>query len=96
MGDRSLWHTEDGISLGTALETLETLNGKPFRITSADHDYGGLVWSWENGALHAKLKSLELHLENRIFSEQHHPYSSDSTVRAARASVTLVYAYFPD
>ena len=95
-GGHSMWHTAEGISLGTRLEELESLNGRPFRITSADHDYAGLAWSWENGALATKLKYIELWLGPRFYSEEHHPYSSDSTARAARASVRRFYAYFPE
>ncbi len=94
-GGHSIWHTADGISLGTTLEELENLNGKAFRITSADHDYAGLAWSWEGGALQTKLAFLEVRLEPRFYSDIEHPLSSDSTARVARPSVSLLYAYCP-
>ncbi len=45
------WQTRDGISLQTELRTIESLNGKPFRLTGFGWDYGGTVMSWEQGRL---------------------------------------------
>lgn len=45
------WHTEDAISFGTALKTIERLNGRKFKLNGFDWGYGGLVTSWEGGRL---------------------------------------------
>jgi hypothetical protein len=94
-GSRSTWHTAEGISLGTTAGELERLNGKPFRITSADYDYAGLAWSWENGTLEKSLHFLEVRLEPQFSADEQHPYSNDSATRVARPSVSLLYVYFP-
>ncbi len=50
-GERSIWRTQDGISLGTRLKELERINGKPFVLTGFSWDYEGTVISWEGGKL---------------------------------------------
>lgn len=50
-GDRSVWRTRDGISLGTRLKVLEQINGRPFVLTGFGWDYAGTVVSWEGGKL---------------------------------------------
>lgn len=45
------WHTADGVSLGTSLPTLETLNGRPFVVEAWGSDGGGNVISWRGGRL---------------------------------------------
>ncbi len=50
-GRQSLWHTPEGITIGTTLEEVETINGKPFKIWGFGWDYGGVVNSWEGGKL---------------------------------------------
>jgi len=50
-GERSLWRTRHGISLGTRLKELERINGKPFVLTGFSWDYEGTVVSWEGGKL---------------------------------------------
>lgn len=58
-GTQSVWHTEDGITLGTSLKTLEQLNGGPFTLAGFDWDYGGTVLSWgDNGKLRAKYQTM--------------------------------------
>jgi hypothetical protein len=42
----SLWHTSNGVSLGTSLKKLESLNGGIFTLAGFDWDYGGVVLSW--------------------------------------------------
>ena len=45
------WHTQGGITFGTSLERLETLNGRAFQISSAQGEGQGYVTSWEGGKL---------------------------------------------
>jgi hypothetical protein len=49
--EKCRWHTEDPISFGTDLKTLEHLNGRKFKLNGFDWGYGGLVTSWEGGRL---------------------------------------------
>ncbi len=50
-GDRSLWHTDRGVTLGTRLARLNELNGRPFVLLGFGWDYGGTVASWNGGRL---------------------------------------------
>jgi hypothetical protein len=47
----SNWSAPKGLKLGLTLAAVEKLNGKPFRLTGFDKDSGGMVQSWEGGAL---------------------------------------------
>lgn len=50
-GEKSLWKTTQGISLGTSLKTLEQINGKDFVLLGFEWDYSGTVVSWNSGRL---------------------------------------------
>jgi len=50
-GEKSVWRTRQGISLGTRLKELERINGRPFVLTGFDYDLAGTVGSWEGGKL---------------------------------------------
>ncbi|MCR9106953.1 MAG: hypothetical protein NXI15_16790 [Gammaproteobacteria bacterium] len=45
------WKTPEGITPGIDLLTLEKINKSPFQLAGFEWDYGGTVYSWENGAL---------------------------------------------
>jgi hypothetical protein len=45
------WHTESGVSLGTKVRQLETLNGRAFQIEPWVSDVGGNISSWREGKL---------------------------------------------
>lgn len=47
--DSTAWKTEAGITIGSSLEELEKVNGKPFTLYGFEWDYGGLVTSWNKG-----------------------------------------------
>ena len=49
--DRSAWATADGIHIGAALADIETMNGKAFKLSGFDWDYGGRVTDWRGGKL---------------------------------------------
>jgi hypothetical protein len=65
-GKSSLWHTTEGISLGTTLADLQRLNAKPFKFSGFGWDYGGQILSWEKGKLERSLKGLWCALEMEI------------------------------
>jgi len=50
-GERSLWRTDKGITLGTPLATLRRLNGKPLTLTGFGSDLGGTVLDCNGGSL---------------------------------------------
>jgi hypothetical protein len=49
--DQSAWATANGIRIGTALAEIEQMNGKPFKLSGFDWDYGGRVTDWQDGKL---------------------------------------------
>jgi hypothetical protein len=49
--DQSAWAAANGIRIGTALADVEKMNGKPFKLSGFDWDYGGQVTDWRGGAL---------------------------------------------
>jgi hypothetical protein len=50
-GDRTHWRTPQGITLGTRLNTVRSINGRVFKILNFDRDYAGTVLSWNGGVL---------------------------------------------
>jgi len=50
-GERSVWRTDKGITLGTPLATLRRLNGKPLTLTGFGPDLGGTVLDCNGGGL---------------------------------------------
>ena len=50
-GERSVWRTDKGISLGTPLATLRRINGKPLTLIGFGSDVGGTVLDNGGGAL---------------------------------------------
>jgi hypothetical protein len=62
-GNRSLWQVGRGISLGTSLQELERLNGRPFILAGFGWDYSGVVTDWKGGALDSLLASVKLYLD---------------------------------
>ncbi len=45
------WSTPNGITIGTTLEEMQRLNGKPFELYGFGWDYGGYVSDWKGGKL---------------------------------------------
>lgn len=50
----SRWKTPDGFGVGTPLETLVQLNGKPITFAGLGSEEGGHVTNWNGGALASK------------------------------------------
>jgi hypothetical protein len=50
-GERSVWKTDKGITLGTPLATLRRLNGKPLTVIGFGSDVGGTVLDSDGGNL---------------------------------------------
>jgi hypothetical protein len=49
--DQSAWTSANGIRIGMALAEIEKMNGRPFKLSGFDWDYGGRVTDWRGGAL---------------------------------------------
>jgi hypothetical protein len=49
--DQSAWAATNGIRIGMPLAEVEKMNGKPFKLSGFDWDYGGRVTDWQGGAL---------------------------------------------
>lgn len=50
-GTDSVWHTPEGITLGSTLADLEAANGKPFRFHLFEGEESGAVTDWQGGRL---------------------------------------------
>lgn len=81
-GEKSQWKTAEGITLGTTLEELEKLNGKPFDLMGLGWDYGGHITDWKGGALEGlnlRLNSTAAHLSEAEMSA----VSGDKTISSS-------------
>jgi hypothetical protein len=74
-GERSRWQVGSGISLGTTLQDLERLNGKPFSLAGFGWDYAGGVIDWNGGALDSSLAGIHLYLDPGPSQSESAPYS---------------------
>lgn len=61
-GDSSRWFLRPGITLGTPLETLEGLNGRPFTLAGFGWDYAGVVTDWRGGNLATPVRNAKIYL----------------------------------
>ncbi|MFN8611295.1 MAG: hypothetical protein U0931_27370 [Vulcanimicrobiota bacterium] len=60
-GYEGVWHTAEGIGLGTSLRTLERLNGRPFHFRSfGGTDDAGQILDWGGGKLDRALAHTRL------------------------------------
>jgi hypothetical protein len=62
-GSRSKWTVGPGISLGTSLQELERINGRPFTLAGFGWDYGGVITEWGGGPLDRALAGVKLYLD---------------------------------
>jgi hypothetical protein len=62
-GSRSKWTVGPGISLGTSLQELERINGRPFTLAGFGWDYAGVINEWRGGALDSALAGVKLYLD---------------------------------
>lgn len=47
--DSAEWHTADGIKIGSPINSILKLNGKPIKFSGFGWDYGGTITSYNNG-----------------------------------------------
>ncbi len=50
-GETTVWHTGEGITLGTPVSKLELANGGAFSLYGFSWDYGGTITHWQGGRL---------------------------------------------
>lgn len=62
-GSQTRWQLPRGISLGTTLQELEHLNGRPFTLAGFGWDYAGVITDWKGGALDRSLAGIKLYLD---------------------------------
>ncbi len=62
-GRKSFWQVGSGVTLGTTLQELERLNGRPFTLAGFGWDYAGVVTDWGGGALDSTLTGVKLYLD---------------------------------
>jgi hypothetical protein len=74
-GSRSQWQVPRGISLGTSLQELERLNGRPFTLAGFGWDYAGVITDWRGGALDTALAGIKLYLDPGPAQYESAPYS---------------------
>jgi hypothetical protein len=74
-GSQSRWQVNHGISLGTSLEELERLNGRPFTLAGFGWDYAGIVTDWKGGSLDGALAGVKLYLDPGPAQYESAPYS---------------------
>jgi hypothetical protein len=74
-GSRSQWRVARGISLGTSLQELEQLNGRPFTLAGFGWDYAGVVTNWNGGVLDTALAGVALYLNPGPAQYESAPYS---------------------
>lgn len=49
LGER--WSSPEGLRLGSRLQDIEAMNGRPFKLSGFGWDYGGTVGTWNGGTL---------------------------------------------
>jgi hypothetical protein len=74
-GSRSEWKVGPGISLGTSLQELERINGRPFTLAGFGWDYAGVITEWGGGALDSALGGVKLYLDPGPAQYESAPYS---------------------
>jgi hypothetical protein len=74
-GHGSQWQVGRGISLGTSLQDLERLNGRPFTLAGFGWDYAGVIISWNGGSLDTALAGIKLYLDPGVAQYESAPYS---------------------
>ena len=74
-GSRSQWQLGRGISLGTSLQELERLNGRPFTLAGFGWDYAGVIVDWKGGALDTALTGIKLYLDPGPAQDESAAYS---------------------
>jgi hypothetical protein len=103
---KSTWKTTDGIGIGTSLVDIEQRNGKPFKLSGFDWDYGGFANDFGGGALAKREGGCRLGLrfypDPKVSNAVSLKVAGDKTfssndpnMRAARPAVTEISIMWP-
>lgn len=96
--DSTVWKTEEGITIGSSLEALEKINGKPFNLYGFEWDYGGLVTNWNKGNLNQHFVVALVPQDFNALKEdmlgEMQLTSDDPKVRALKAKVGSIVVTF--
>lgn len=87
-GGRSVYHTAEGVTLGTTLKELEALNGRPFELAGFSWDYSGVVTSWKGGRLEKAFEGLSVRFDDPDMT-QLTPEQADSLMGDSPRSSSL-------
>lgn len=90
------WKFENGLSVGLSVSEVEKINGRPFKISGFDWDYGGYA-SFEGGVLErglsVRFKPGEESYSREVVGEKQVP-STSAALRAANPVVTELTVMF--
>jgi len=104
-GNFSKWSLRPGMTLGTTLERLEQLNGRPFTLAGFGWDYSGAVTDWRDGSLATSARNANVYLSpprskfstpaySRVLGDR--SYASDlPAMRALQPAVYQIFYNFP-
>ena len=103
---QSTWVAPKGLKLGMSLVAIERLNGKPFKLSGFDWDYGGRVSDWMGGALATLLGGCAMGTKlapdpktsddvRRQVAGKREFESSDPLMRAAKPTVEEITIGYP-
>ena len=62
--DQSAWAATNGIRIGMPLAEVEKMNGKPFKLSGFDWDYGGRVTDWQGARWASRSGAVAFSLSN--------------------------------
>ena len=92
------WKTSQGITIGTTLEQLLSINKKSFNFTGFEWDYAGGVMDWNGGSIDKNLKiTMEPTKEEAVFPDllgdtifsTDHPKAKEAGLRVASFKIVF-------
>lgn len=92
-GDKSLWEIDNGIRIGTELKELIKLNGKHFKFSGFDWDYGGYA-IFEKGNLESDCYSVQLYYDyENLFENEWNQIVGDKIVSTKNPVLNKIKIY---
>ncbi|MDY0082807.1 MAG: hypothetical protein RBR74_06470 [Ignavibacteriaceae bacterium] len=92
-GDKSLWEIDNGIKIGTDLKELIKLNGKHFRFSGFDWDYGGYA-VFEKGNLESDCYSVQLYYDyENLFENEWNQIVGDKMISTKNPVLNKIKIY---
>lgn len=92
-GDKSLWEIDNGIKIGVELKELIKLNGKHFKFSGFDWDYGGYA-IFEKGNLESDCYSVQLYYDyENLFENEWNQIVGDKIVSTKNPVLNKIKIY---